>query len=69
MVNPHQRATIDELRVHPWMNDGYDAPPPRYLPDLKDLPRHLEGLRKDIVGKLVRGRHHNYVWFSFSGVL
>ncbi|KNC99632.1 CAMK/CAMKL/MARK protein kinase [Spizellomyces punctatus DAOM BR117] len=32
-VDPKKRATLDEVLVHPWVNEGYDCPPPNYLPE------------------------------------
>eukprot|EP00123_Amoebidium_parasiticum_P011513 comp20755_c0_seq1/m.27206 comp20755_c0_seq1/g.27206 ORF comp20755_c0_seq1/g.27206 comp20755_c0_seq1/m.27206 type:complete len:837 (-) comp20755_c0_seq1:676-3186(-) len=32
-VDPSRRAKIDEVRMHKWVNEGYDSLPPRYLPN------------------------------------
>lgn len=29
--NPKERITIAEIRKHPWINEGYDEPPPSML--------------------------------------
>ncbi|KAJ3151684.1 hypothetical protein HDU89_001732 [Geranomyces variabilis] len=32
-VDPKRRATLAEVLSHSWVNDGYDGPPPNYLPE------------------------------------
>lgn len=39
VVDPHQRATLSEVRNHPWMIKGYDKPPDSFLPSRR--PLHL----------------------------
>ncbi|KCV67798.1 CAMK/CAMKL protein kinase [Fonticula alba] len=30
-VNPKERLTMETLRTHPWLSEGYDGPPPTYM--------------------------------------
>ena len=39
--DPDKRATIEQIRQHPWVSTGYPEPPPQY-PPRKALP--LEAL-------------------------
>lgn len=41
-VDHTQRATLQEVRYHPWMMKGYDKPPDSYLPERKPLSLPLD---------------------------
>jgi len=49
-VHPKKRATLQEVKNHPWTNEGYDGPPPNYIP--ARAPFTPEELETDIVDKL-----------------
>src|SRR5690242_56615 len=36
-LDPKKRATIEEVRKHPWVNEGFQGPPPSTLPPRKAL--------------------------------
>lgn len=44
VVDPLQRATLNEVRHHPWMVKGYDKPPDSYIPERKPLQLPLDPL-------------------------
>lgn len=50
MLNPvpADRLTISEIRVHPWLNEGYTEPPPSLLP----VRQPVFEVREDILGQL-----------------
>jgi len=51
--DPRQRITIDEIRTHPWVVKGYNAPPESYLPSIPMVPvKDEQDLDIDIVEKL-----------------
>ncbi|KAI8928902.1 kinase-like domain-containing protein [Entophlyctis helioformis] len=50
-VDPKRRATLDEVLAHPWVNDGYEAAPPNYIPHRPVINDPLK-LSKDIVNRL-----------------
>ncbi|KXS22345.1 Pkinase-domain-containing protein [Gonapodya prolifera JEL478] len=41
-VDPEQRATVDELRAHPWTNEGYESPVETFLPVRSFPPSELD---------------------------
>jgi len=49
-VHPKKRATLQEVKNHPWTNDGYDGPPDNYLPQRPGFD--AEEVDQDIVEKL-----------------
>lgn len=42
MTDPKQRATMQEVMVHPWMTKGFNGPPDNYLPTREPLTPPLE---------------------------
>lgn len=42
VVDPANRATLQEIRHHPWMVRGYDRPPDSYIPDRRPLRLPLD---------------------------
>eukprot|EP01111_Echinosteliopsis_oligospora_P014049 TRINITY_DN5207_c0_g1_i1.p1 TRINITY_DN5207_c0_g1~~TRINITY_DN5207_c0_g1_i1.p1 ORF type:complete len:727 (-),score=182.92 TRINITY_DN5207_c0_g1_i1:43-1914(-) len=46
--DPKRRITIDEMRHHPWVNDGYTTLPQSFLP----IRQPVHEIRADIVEKL-----------------
>ena len=49
-IDRTKRATIEELRHHPWVNLGYSNPPPSCLPDRPALS--VDELNEEIIAKL-----------------
>ena len=50
-VDPKRRATLDEVLKHPWVNEGYDSPPPSYIP-IRPTITDPSKLSKDIINRL-----------------
>jgi hypothetical protein len=46
--NPKTRATIAEIRLHPWINEGFVTPPPTCLPEREPI----RVIKKEILSKL-----------------
>lgn len=44
VVSPEERATIEQLRHHPWLNDGYKTPPRAEVPQREPLVDDLNPL-------------------------
>lgn len=42
VVNPAERATVSEIRVHPWMTRGYDGPVDNHLSQRSPLAGPLD---------------------------
>ena len=42
VTDPKQRATMQEVMVHPWMTKGFSGPPDNFLPDREPLTPPLE---------------------------
>ncbi|PQK13769.1 hypothetical protein BB8028_0004g07000 [Beauveria bassiana] len=42
VTDPKQRATMQEVMIHPWMTKGYSGPPDNYLPIREPLTLPLE---------------------------
>ncbi len=42
VVDPKERATLQEIMNHPWMTKGYNAPPESYLPTREPLQLPLD---------------------------
>ncbi|KAJ3410388.1 MAP/microtubule affinity-regulating kinase 3 [Chytridiales sp. JEL 0842] len=51
-VDPKKRATLSEVLAHPWVNEGYGAPPPNYLPPRPHIT-HPSLLSREIVSRLM----------------
>lgn len=51
-VDPKKRATLEEVLAHPWVNEGYDSPPPSYLPE-RPIITDSNHLSKDILNRLL----------------
>lgn len=51
-VNPKERATLQEVLEHPWVNEGYNSPPPNYLPDRPKI-KGPAALSKDLINRLM----------------
>ncbi|KAJ3092186.1 MAP/microtubule affinity-regulating kinase 4 [Quaeritorhiza haematococci] len=51
-VDPKKRATLQEVLNHRWVNEGYDAPPPNYLPE-RPIITEPSQLNKEIVNRLL----------------
>lgn len=50
VVNPKNRATLDVVRTHPWVQEGYDGPPDSLLPPR--APIEVDTLDDDVIAKL-----------------
>lgn len=50
-VHPKKRATLEEIKKHPWVNEGYDGPPDNFLPPRP--PLDMDNLDPDILEKMV----------------
>eukprot|EP01102_Stenamoeba_stenopodia_P007926 TRINITY_DN2237_c0_g1_i1.p1 TRINITY_DN2237_c0_g1~~TRINITY_DN2237_c0_g1_i1.p1 ORF type:complete len:515 (-),score=104.42 TRINITY_DN2237_c0_g1_i1:120-1664(-) len=48
-VDPQKRITIDEIRPHPWVTQGYDGPPPTYLPSTYPVHHTEERILEQLV--------------------
>ncbi|KAJ5127204.1 hypothetical protein N7448_007983 [Penicillium atrosanguineum] len=42
VTDPKQRASLNEIMNHPWMNKGFSAPPENYLPHREPLQLPLD---------------------------
>ncbi|KAJ5902176.1 hypothetical protein N7495_002704 [Penicillium taxi] len=42
VTDPKQRATLNEIMTHPWMNKGFSVPPENYLPQREALQLPLD---------------------------
>ena len=42
VTDPKQRASLNEIMNHPWMNKGFNAPPENYLPHREPLQLPLD---------------------------
>ena len=42
VVDPRERATLQEIMSHPWMTKGYNSPPESYLPPREPLQLPLD---------------------------
>lgn len=51
-MDPKKRATLEEVLAHPWVNEGYDSPPPSYLPE-RPIITDASYLSKDILNRLL----------------
>lgn len=49
-VHPKKRATLQEVKNHPWTNEGYDGPPENFIPARQGFS--AEEAEPDIVDKL-----------------
>ena len=50
-VDPHKRATLDEVMHHRWVNEGYSHPPSNYMP-IRPVIRDEKLLDQDIIKRL-----------------
>ncbi|KAJ3194886.1 hypothetical protein HK101_001657 [Irineochytrium annulatum] len=46
-VDPAQRATLEEVRYHPWVNKGFDLPPDSLVPLRRPLAEPLDQMVLD----------------------
>lgn len=77
-VDPQKRITIDEIRHHPWVTQGYDGPPPTYLPTTYPV-HHIEervleqlvsmGFDKEAAREKVMKNEHNQATFIYHLLL
>jgi serine/threonine protein kinase len=51
-VNPKDRATLQEVMAHPWVNEGYNYPPPNYIPERPAI-QNPSLLSKDTINRLL----------------
>ncbi|KAJ3177552.1 MAP/microtubule affinity-regulating kinase 4 [Gaertneriomyces sp. JEL0708] len=65
-VDPKRRATLDEVLQHKWVNEGYSAPPPNYLPE-RPIIKDVSALDPGIVSRLlIFGYSHEDVSKAFG---
>jgi len=50
-VDPHKRATLDEVMHHRWVNEGYSHPPSNYM-TIRPIIRDEKLLDQDIIKRL-----------------
>ncbi|KAJ3294025.1 MAP/microtubule affinity-regulating kinase 3 [Rhizoclosmatium sp. JEL0117] len=68
-VDPKKRATLAEALAHPWVNEGYDAIPPSYMPTSRPVIRDVRQLNEDILGRLAAfGYTREAVEYAFADV-
>ncbi|KAJ3378563.1 Map microtubule affinity-regulating kinase, partial [Lobulomyces angularis] len=51
-VDPRERATLEEVLSHQWVNEGYDSPPPNYVPE-RPVIKDFSLLSKEIVNRIL----------------
>lgn len=49
VADPKQRATLSEVRTHPWINEGFDAPPTCLLPPRPPVSKINEEILNQVV--------------------
>uniref|UniRef100_A0A6B2KZD1 non-specific serine/threonine protein kinase n=1 Tax=Arcella intermedia TaxID=1963864 RepID=A0A6B2KZD1_9EUKA len=47
-VSEYDRIPIAKIRVHPWILEGYNAPPPSYLPPSQTITQIDESILEDL---------------------
>ena len=50
-VHPKKRATLEEIKQHRWVNEGYTSPPKSYLPPRQALTS--ENIDDELVEKVI----------------
>jgi serine/threonine protein kinase len=51
-VDPKKRATLKEVLSHPWVTEGYNYPPPNYIPE-RSVIDNVSLLSKDTINRLL----------------